>query len=50
MVGLSVFLGANVGLASIFFELETDTPDSLHLYAFEPLPLNVTALKQNLSM
>eukprot|EP00752_Nemacystus_decipiens_P015141 g13488.t1 len=43
-------VGANVGLASIFLELETDTPDSAHLYAFEPLPLNVAALKRNLSM
>eukprot|EP00903_Cladosiphon_okamuranus_P017745 g16335.t1 len=43
-------VGANVGLASIFFELEMDTPDSVRLYAFEPLPLNSTALKRNLFM
>ncbi|CAM9552545.1 unnamed protein product [Scytosiphon promiscuus] len=42
-------VGANVGIASIFFELETDTPDSLDVYAFEPLPLNAKALKRNLS-
>lgn len=42
-------LGANVGIASIFFELETDTPDSLDMYAFEPLPLNAEALRRNLS-
>ncbi|CAM9436501.1 unnamed protein product, partial [Hapterophycus canaliculatus] len=42
-------VGANVGIASVFFELETDKPDSLDVYAFEPLPLNATALKRNLS-
>lgn len=40
--------GANVGLASIFFELETDAPDALQLYAFEPLPTNRNALRRNL--
>ncbi|CAB1118483.1 unnamed protein product [Ectocarpus sp. CCAP 1310/34] len=42
-------VGANVGLASIFFELETDTPDSLRVFAFEPLPVNRSALQRNLS-
>ncbi|CBJ26263.1 amino acid adenylation domain protein [Ectocarpus siliculosus] len=42
-------VGANVGLASIFFELETDTPDSLRIFAFEPLPINRSALQRNLS-
>ena len=41
--------GANVGLSSIFFELEADTPDAVQLYAFEPIPLNRAALQRNLS-
>ncbi|CAN0313578.1 unnamed protein product, partial [Ectocarpus fasciculatus] len=39
-------VAANVGLASIFFELETDKPDSLRIFAFEPLPVNRSALQR----
>ncbi|CAM9857097.1 unnamed protein product, partial [Choristocarpus tenellus] len=43
-------VGANIGLFSIQSELSVDTPDSLHLFAFEPIPVTREALRRNLDM
>ncbi|CAM9228623.1 unnamed protein product [Discosporangium mesarthrocarpum] len=41
-------VGANIGLFTIMAELSVDSPDSIQVYAFEPLPAVHEALKRNL--
>jgi FkbM family methyltransferase len=42
-----VDVGANVGMFSVFCELEMDLADALRIIAIEPIPANTTLLKNN---